>query len=259
MSSVQSQLWGSRAQDWAAVQEGQVAAGYDAVLAAISPLRGKCLLDVGCGSGMFAAEAALHGATVAGLDASAPLLHIARARLPDGDFVQADMGTLPFADHSFDVVTGFNAFQFAASPAAALAEARRVLRAGGQLAVMAWAEPHEMPAASVITALRDLLPPPPPGTPGPFALSQATALRRFAEAAGFDVASVADIDTGFSYPDMQTALRGWNSSGVAARAMQAADEAAVTLAHQTALHPFLRADGSLWLPARFRLLLAKSA
>lgn len=239
------------------MQEGQVAAGYEAVLSALGPLRGKRLLDIGCGSGMFAAEAALQGAMVSGLDASAPLLDIARARLPSGDFVQADMGTIPFLDHGFDVVTGFNAFQFATSPAAALAEARRVLRAGGQLAVMAWAEPHEVPAASVITALRSLLPPPPAGTPGPFALSQATVLRRFAETAGFEVASVADVETGFSYPDMATALRGWNSSGVAARAIEAAGEAAVTQAHQAALEPFLHADGSLWLPARFRLLMAR--
>lgn len=257
MSAVQGQLWGSRAPDWATVQEGQVAAGYDAVLSSLSPLGGKRLLDIGCGAGMFAARAAVHGAVVAGLDASAPLLAIARSRVPDGDFVQGDMGTLPFADHSFDVVTGFNAFQFVASPSGALAEARRVLRPDGHLAVMVWAEPHEMAAASVITALRVLLPPPPAETPGPFALSESGTLWRFAEDAGFDVLTVEDVETAFSYPDMATALRGWNSSGVAARAMEVAGEDAVIRTHRTALDTFVRADGSLWLPARFRVLMAR--
>jgi ubiquinone/menaquinone biosynthesis C-methylase UbiE len=39
-----------------------------------------------------------------------------------------DLEDLPFADASFDVITGFNSYQFAANPANALREARRVAR-----------------------------------------------------------------------------------------------------------------------------------
>lgn len=43
---------------------------------------------------------------------------------------------LPFPDQVFDVVTGFNVFQYAANPEAALGEARRVARPGALVAVM---------------------------------------------------------------------------------------------------------------------------
>lgn len=45
------------------------------------------------------------------------------------------MEELPFANKVFDVVTGFNAFQYAADPVAALAEARRVTKPGGTIVV----------------------------------------------------------------------------------------------------------------------------
>lgn len=161
------------------------------------------------------------------------------------------------AEGTFDLVTGFNAFQFAFDPVQALTEARRVVVQGGRIAVLSWAEPQEMPAAWVLTALRDLLPPPPPGTPGPFALSEPAALRRAAEAAGVQVVGMTEVETAFRYPDLATALRGWNSSGVAAPAVEHAGDAAVTAAHQAALTPFLRADGKIHLPARFRILIGR--
>lgn len=43
---------------------------------------------------------------------------------------------MPFPDHAFDLVTGFNSFQFAGNPAIALAEARRVAKPGAHVAIM---------------------------------------------------------------------------------------------------------------------------
>lgn len=78
-----------------------------------------------------------------------------------------DLKDLPFADATFDVVTGFNAFQFAGNPVRALTEARRVTKPGGIVAVMTWGRPEGMEATSIVAALRPLLPAPPPGAPGP--------------------------------------------------------------------------------------------
>lgn len=77
-------LWGTRARDWAEVQERQFAAGYEDVLRRAGVGVGTKVLDAGCGAGMAAQRAAALGATVAGIDAAPLLLDIARERLPGG-------------------------------------------------------------------------------------------------------------------------------------------------------------------------------
>jgi SAM-dependent methyltransferase len=67
----------------------------------------------------------------------------ARRRVPAGDFRVGLLERLPWPDATFDVVTGFNAFQYALDIDLALAEARRVLRPGGRLAVSKWARPED--------------------------------------------------------------------------------------------------------------------
>jgi SAM-dependent methyltransferase len=249
-------LWGAQAADWAEIQEGQFRPGYEAVFQAAGLRAAQAICDVGCGSGMAAQIAADHGAKVAGLDASESLLAIARSRVPEGDFRLGEMEELPFPDAAFDLVTGFNSFQYAGNPVAALAEARRVTRAGGQVVVMTWGPPAGMEAATLVAAMRPLLPPPPPGAPGPFALSDAAALRAFAVEAGLTPSGVTDVSCAWNYPDLPTALRGLGSSGVAMRARDHSGAAAVDAAHEAALAPFRRADGSYRIAAAFRWLMA---
>ncbi len=251
-------LWGARARDWADVQEGQARALYDAVLEAIAVGRGTRLLDAGCGAGMAAMLAAARGATVSGVDASDDLLAIARARVPGAEFRQGDLESLPLADAQFDAVTGFNAFQYAGTPVAALREARRVARRGAPVVIATWGRPDGMPAASLVTALRPLLPPPPAGAPGPFALSDEAALRALAAEAGLAPEHVADVETTWTYPDLETALRGLNASGVAQRAIRHAGEDAVTRAHADALAAFGTPDGGFAVGATFRYLIARA-
>jgi len=160
-------LWGAQARDWADVQEGQFAAAYHAVLDRAAIGAGTRHLDAGCGAGMAAALSASLGATVSGLDASAALLEIARERTPAGDFRQGDLEALPFDDNAFDLVTGFNAFQFAGDAAQALREAGRVTRPGGKVVIMTWGDPKGMEAAGHIAAIKPLMPAPPPGAAGP--------------------------------------------------------------------------------------------
>ena len=253
---VNGRLWGARAKDWAEIQEGQFSAAYDAVFEACALGPGASCCDVGCGAGMAAVRAAKRGALVSGLDAADNLLAIARSRLPSGDFHLGDLEALPFPDASFDLVTGFNSFQFAANPVLALREARRITKRGGRVVVMTWGVPEGMEAASLVAALKPLLPAPPPGAPGPFALSDDSALRALALSAGLQPLSVSDVACYWRYPDLATAQRGLASSGVAIRAAEHAGEAAVDAAHAAALAPFRQPDGSYRIGAAFRWLLA---
>jgi len=165
-AEVNGRLWGVRANDWADIQEGTVRPVYEAVLERTRVTAGTRYLDVGCGAGMAAQIAAARGAQVSGLDAAEALLEIARRRAPQDDFRQGALEELPFDDDSFDVVTGFNAFQYAGNPAVALAEARRVTRPGGTVVIMTWSNPDGLEAALLVAATRPLMPPPPPGAPG---------------------------------------------------------------------------------------------
>ncbi len=251
-------LWGSKARDWADLQEGTARPAYEAVHEHARVGAGTRLLDVGCGAGMAAQIARGRGATVAGLDASEPLLAIARERTPDGDFRHGDLEQLPWADGTFDVVTGFNSFQYAADPKRALSEAKRVAKRGAPVFILTWGKPEGMEAAAIVAALKPLMPAPPPGVtpPGPFALSDETALRAFATSAGFSAGDIRDVAMDWTWPDLPGAVRALRSSGVAQRAAENSSDEAVDRAHTEALAKFKQSDGSYRVKAVFRYLVA---
>jgi ArsR family transcriptional regulator len=99
------------------------------------------LLDVGTGTGRMAEVLSARAGRVTALDKSPEMLRIARARLQSlpadkVDLVQGDFTTLPFAADSFDTVLFHQVLHFAQDPALVLAEAARVLRGGGRIAVV---------------------------------------------------------------------------------------------------------------------------
>ena len=249
-------IWGLRAGDWSRIQEGQCAPAYHAVFDKAVVGSETRVLDAGCGAGMALRLAADLGAAVSGIDASAALLEVARSRLPDITLAHGDLEELPFEDDAFDVVTGFNSFQYAADPVTALREARRVTRPGGKVFIMTWGHPAGMEAAALVAALKPLLPPPPPGAAGPFALSEPGKLEELAAKAGLTALEVFDVESPWSYPDLATALKGLGSSGVAVKAAELCGQEALDAAHVAALAPFRQSDGGYRIGATFRVLMA---
>lgn len=113
--------------------------------AALRP--GERVLDVGTGTGIAVDAARGDGREVIGLDASPEMLGIARANLPEHEFIEADFAAMPFEPASFDVVLSVQALLFADDPAAALGEWRRVTRPGGRLSLSVPGPAEHTPSA----------------------------------------------------------------------------------------------------------------
>lgn len=256
-ASVQGPLWGARAQDWADIQEGQSAVLFEAILERAGVGDGTKLLDVGCGAGTLCAMAAKRGANVSGFDASENLLAIARERMPGADFRQGDMEDLPYPDNFFDVVTGVNSFQFAASSENALREAGRVTRDGGLVAIAVWGRPQECEADAMLDAVFALLPPPPAGKPASTPLWADGALEALAERSGLrPVGNAVEVDCPWDYPDEQTAVRGILSSALSTLAVREVGEEKVRETIAAAITPFRKPSGAYRIRNRFLFLAA---
>ncbi|MEN9563670.1 MAG: hypothetical protein RIR73_1914, partial [Chloroflexota bacterium] len=213
------------------------------------------VLDIGCGSGIFCEMAANLGAQVSGLDASDHLLAIARERVPSGDFRTGEMEELPYANQTFDVVTGFSSFQFAANPVHALQEASRASRTGS-VVMAVFGKPEENESTAYIKAMGSLLPPPPSGAPGPFALSAEGALEALVVKSGLTPSVVKTVDCPWDYPDEKTILRGLMSSGTAIRAIQEKGEEAVRDLILRVATPFKTNSGRYHLTNKYQYLIA---
>lgn len=254
-AAVQGDLWGTRPRDWAELQEPLQTPYYEAVFDALEISSGTRLLDAGCGSGLAPVLAAKRGATVTGIDAAEPLVEIARERLPDADLRVGEIENLPYTDGSFDAVTSFNAVQYAAIPAAALAELRRVTARGGRVAVVTWGPPEHCQMRDVLAAVGSLLPPPPPGAGGPFALSAPGALDELLRTAGLTAVGGDDVATPFEYADVESAWRALAASGPGARAVRTVGESAARETIGAVFARYQRPDGRVRLANEFRYVI----
>lgn len=135
---------------WAGGVHRRVAARL-AELAA--PARKEHALDVGTGTGLVALDAAKRvgrGGHVMGVDLSEAMLAVARrAAVRPAAFAGMAAEALVFRDGTFDLVTMGDCLTYVSDPPRALAEAHRVLRAGGRLAV-------SVPRRSLCTPAQDL-------------------------------------------------------------------------------------------------------
>jgi ubiquinone/menaquinone biosynthesis C-methylase UbiE len=165
-------------------------------------------LELGCGTGSLTVLLArsLPASSVVGLDPDPDAL--ARARLKDPsdsiEWIQAGATELPLVDGSFDCVVASLVLHHLtdAEKRAALAQARRVLRAGGRLHVADWGKPRDALMRAAFLALRAV---------DGFERTAAHArgeLPRMIERAGFaDVRQRASLRTGWGTLELLSATR----------------------------------------------------
>lgn len=123
------------ARDWA------LGVGNPLAVAGLRP--GEVVLDLGCGGGidtLLAAAATAPGGRAVGIDMLPAMversrIHAAEAGLDNAEFLEGEFEDLPLPDASVDVVISNGTINLSARKSRVLAEAFRVLRPGGRLAV----------------------------------------------------------------------------------------------------------------------------
>jgi ArsR family transcriptional regulator len=112
-----------------------------ALASTLAPGSLGALLDIGTGTGRIAELFAPRASHVTAFDKSPEMLRIARARLQQlpaelVELVQGDFTDLPFADAMFDTVLLHQVLHYAPQPEMVLAQASRVMKPGGQIAIV---------------------------------------------------------------------------------------------------------------------------
>ena len=254
--TIQGRLWSCAPAYWTQHFEPWFLPMYKKVLEQLKPTEEDLLLDAGCGSGLFSYMAIKAGAEVIGVDAAPGLLEVARRRNPRNNFLEEDLEALPFADDSFHFVVGFNSFQYAGTFDKALAEAARVLKPGGRLVIGVWDKPEMNDATLVLKAIGSLLPPPPPGTPGPFALSEDGRIETACKQTGLRAIYKTTVPCPFVYASLDEAIKSFMGTGPAAAAMNHNRKDIVENTIADALSTFRLTDGIHFLQNQFLVFTA---
>ena len=203
-------LWdGALGEKWAADSDRyqRMSAGFRQLLVdAVEPRTGEIFLDVGCGHGALTRELArltTPGGRATGIDISTPMLGVARqlaaqAELDNIDFVRVDAQTADLGEPVDAIVSQFGVMFFA-DHAAAFANLRRALRAGGRLAYVCWQElgRQDWVMIPTLAALRHLpIPTVVPGGVGTaaFSLADPDHNRQLLETAGFTSITVDNVE-----------------------------------------------------------------
>jgi SAM-dependent methyltransferase len=141
------------------------------VIGALDPQPGVKWLDLACGTGAVAEQAAERGADVTGVDLAPGLIETAKERAEERgleiDYRVGDCENLEFDDGAFDVVSSTCGVMFAPDHAASARELARVVKPGGRIGLANWT-PAEKGLAALFRIMRPFQPTPPEGIGFPF-------------------------------------------------------------------------------------------
>ncbi|MFF1879537.1 class I SAM-dependent methyltransferase [Leifsonia sp. NPDC058230] len=241
--------WSSVAGEWAELWGGFADPARRAVIAATGIGSGFRVLDIGCGSGELLAMLDRLGVAAAGIDPAPGMVALARTKAPRADVRLGSAESLPWPDGGFDVACAFNALQFAEDTLDAVAEAVRVTKPGGLIAVCNWAERShndiDTIEAAVAAAHGDE--PIPDGD-----LRPAGGLESLLAEAGLEVVAAELVEVLWTAPDDDTLVRG------VLLGEDAAGQAAGAPTVLEAATPFRVAGGGYRLSNAFRFAVART-
>jgi SAM-dependent methyltransferase len=239
--------WSSRAAVWAEHWASLADPARRAVADAAGIAEGMRVLDVGCGTGEFCALISARGAHASGIDDAEGMIALARERAPEAELRVGTLERLPWPDESFDLVTAFNALQFAPDFVDALREAARVTRRGGAVAVCNWGSlgKHEMIDAE--QPLRALVRHPPEAARARMEFGDPAVLDELVRRAGLEPRRQGSVDIPYEVPDEETLVQAFMFDAMGLGIPE--DRARPAIAEGAAA--FRRPDGSYRLDNEF--------
>jgi ubiquinone/menaquinone biosynthesis C-methylase UbiE len=231
------------------------------VVEAAAVAKGQRVLDVACGTGVVAREAARRAAPVGmvvGIDCNEGMLDVARRTCPDVEWRLGRAESLPFGDGEFDAVVSQFGLMFFEDRVAALREMWRVLNRGGRLAVAVWDTLERTPGYAAMTALLEKLfgDQVAAGLRAPYVLGDPDGLLALFAEAGIATARLETRNGQAHFPSLEawvhTDIKGWTLADMIDDAQfdTLRREAAATLAR------FTRPDGSVRFPAPAHIVTA---
>lgn len=246
---------------------------YEAVYERLDVGGGTRLLGLGCGSGLALLMAATRGASVTGVDPSAPeRLALARERLlpdtgpdprPHGDARLVDGGPADLTGQdapSYNMVTAFQPIGCTAGDAEGLSglleSAVPLTGRGSPVVLVGWGPPERCTTSSVLRVATKLAEP--LRSTGSWRPALRDDLEEVAQRAGLKPDGSGRVACPFGYADTDSAVRGLLSTGLFDAAVGATDQVQVDKELTEALHPHMRRDGTVWMPNVFRYLIART-
>lgn len=268
---------GTRARDWAEIQERMLSPLYEAVYERLEVGSGTRMLALGCGSGLALLIAAARGARVTGVDTDRDRLALARERLLPGPGADGPPGTaagrsatapprlvdggpaaVPADGAPYDLLTAFDPIGCAAGDsdglAPALESAVPLAAPGATVVLTGWGPPERCATASVLEVADRLAGPSGGARPGARRPARRDDLEEIAFRAGLKPDGSGRVSCPFGYADLDSAVRGLLSTGLFDAAVRATDPVQVSKEIAEALHPHRRPDGTVWMANVFRYL-----
>jgi ubiquinone/menaquinone biosynthesis C-methylase UbiE len=179
---------------------------------------GQRLLDVACGTGVLAREAARrvgNRGKVVGLDSNPGMLAVAARVAPLLEWQCGDAQALPFPDGSFDVVASQFGLMFFGDRVRALREMLRVLVPGGRLVACVWDAIDNIPAYALELDLLARLAGDAAAAAlqAPFALGERKQVEQLFEDAGAEGVTAVTLTGAARFPSIREMIeadvRGW--------------------------------------------------
>ncbi|MFE1549364.1 methyltransferase domain-containing protein [Streptomyces sp. NPDC058718] len=233
------------ARDWAEIQERMLVPLYEAVYDRVGVGARSRLLGLGSGTGLALLMAAARGARVTGVDRDHARVELARERLPKDVVVAEDLARVPRGDGPYDVITAFHATDGVLPELTALT---RSAQSDTVVVLAGWGPPERCatePVLRVADRLADRAP------------SVRADLDGLVARAGLRPAGSGRVACPFGYADGASAVRGLLSTGAFDEAVRATEPSQVEKEIEEALAPYVRADGTVWMPNVFRYVLAR--